>query len=147
MQPSDMMMAVIAAMVLVFPTRKGVFAEAGQRIRATLYGSAVGLSILGLFTLSQHMPVLLALIFLGTLWLARGMLKGPQPSNVYQYAISVAMSLIAGALSTQDAGYAAFTRIALTLAGAFAAAGAVALLDALTGWRDQLAAPARQATR
>lgn len=134
MQPSDMMMAVIAAMVLVFPTRQGVFAEAGQRIRATLYGSAVGLSILGLFTLSQHLPVLLALIFLGTLWLARGMLRGPQPSNVYQYAISVAMSLIAGALSTQDAGYAAFTRIVLTLAGAFAAAGAVALLDALTGW-------------
>lgn len=134
MQPSDMMMAVIAAMVLVFPTRRAVFSEAGQRIRATLYGSAVGLAVLWLFTFSQNLPVLLALIFLACLWLASKMLSGPQPSNVYQYAISVAMSLIAGALSTQDAGYAAFTRIVLTLAGAFAAAGAVALLDSLTGW-------------
>lgn len=144
MQPSDMMMAVIAAMVLVFPTRHAVFSEAAQRIRATFYGCALGLAILGLFTLSQHLPVLLALIFLDCLWLASKMLRGPHPSAVYQYAISVAMSLIAGALSTQDAGYAAFTRIMLTLAGAFAAAGAVALLDALTGWRDRPVAPARQ---
>jgi len=139
MQPSDMMMAVIAAMVLVFPTRQAVFSEAGQRVRATFYGSAVGLIVLGLFTLSQHLAVLLALIFLGCLWLANRMLSGPHPSNVYQYAISVALSLIAGALSTQDAGYAAFTRIALTLAGAFAAAFAVALLDGLTGWSDDSA--------
>ena len=137
MQPSDMMMAVIAAMVLVFPTRQAVFSEAAQRVRATFYGCAVGMAILGLFTLSQHLAVLLALIFLGALWLANMMLRGPYPSNVYQYAISVAMSLIAGALSTQDAGYAAFTRIVLTLAGAFAAAGAVALLDALTGWSKE----------
>lgn len=66
---------------------------------------------------------------------------GPHPSSVYQYAISVAMSLIAGALSTQDAGYATFTRIVLTLAGAFAAAGAVALLDELTGWSKDKSAP------
>lgn len=141
MQPSDMMMAVIASMVLVFPTPGAVFSEAGQRIRATFYGSAVGLAILGLFTLSQHLAVLLALIFLGSLWLASKMLKGPHPSNVYQYAISVAMSLIAGALSTQDAGYAAFTRIMLTLVGAFAAAGAVALLDELTGWSKDKSVP------
>ncbi|WP_268939864.1 hypothetical protein [Paracoccus aeridis] len=31
-----------------------------------------------------------------------------------------------------------------TLAGASAAAGAAALLDALTGWQDQSAAPARR---
>ena len=41
MQPSDMMMAVIAAMVLVFPTRHAVFSEAAQRIRATFYGCAL----------------------------------------------------------------------------------------------------------
>lgn len=151
MQPSDMMMAVIAAMVLVFPTRKAVFSEAAQRIRATFYGCGVGLAVLGLFTLSQHLTVLLALIFLGCLGLASKMLRGPHPSNVYQYAISVAMSLIAGALSTQDANYAAFTRIVLTLAGALAAAGAVALLDAMTGWAEEDAAgcpvaPSQQAS-
>lgn len=135
MQPSDMMMAVIAAMVLVFPTRRAVFFEARQRIRATLYGGMMALGVLAMFTLSPHLPVLLALIFLACLALASGMLKGPQPSNVYQYALSVMLSLIAGALSTQDAGYAMLSRVALTLTGAFAASFAVALLDALTGWR------------
>lgn len=135
MQPSDMMMAVIAAMVLVFPTRRAVFFEAQQRIRATLYGGIMALGVLALFTLSPHLPVLLCLIFLGCLGLASGMLKGPHPSNVYQYALSVMLSLVAGALSTQDAGTAMLSRVALTLAGAFAASFTVALLDALTGWR------------
>lgn len=77
----------------------------------------------------------MVLIFLGSLWLGCGMLSGRHPSNAYQYALSVALALIAGALSTQDAGYATFTRIILTLGGAFAAALAVALLDAWTQWR------------
>lgn len=140
MQPSDMMMAVIAAMVMVFPTRQAVFFEASQRIRATVLGSLMGGCVLALFTLSPHLPVLLAMIFLGCLWLASLMLNGRHPSNVYQYAMSVALSLIAGALSTQDPSYATFTRIVLTLTGAFSAAFAVALLDALTGWRADAAA-------
>ena len=135
MQPSDMMMAVIAAMVLVFPTRRAVFYEAQQRIRATVYGGAIALAVLGVFTLSPHLPVLLGLIFLGGLWFGNQMLHGPHPSMVYQYGYSVALALIAGALYTQDPGYATFTRIVLTLIGAFSAALAVALLDALTGWR------------
>lgn len=139
MQPSDMMMAVVAAMVLVFPTRRAVFSEALQRIRATFYGGAVALGILALFTLSPHLPILLVLIFLGGLWLGQKMLFGRHPSMVYQYAFSVTLALVAGALSTQDPGYAIFTRIVLTLTGAFAAAFAVALLDRLTHWR---AAPA-----
>jgi hypothetical protein len=135
MQPSDMMMAVVAAMVLVFPTRHAVFFEARQRMRATFYGGAVALSVLGMYLLSPHLPILLGLIFLGGLWLGSLMLNGPHPSMVYQYALSVALALIAGALSTQDAGYATFTRIVLTLTGAFTAAFTVALLDALTQWR------------
>lgn len=135
MQPSDMMMAMVAAMVIVFPTRTAVWSEAGQRVRATLYGTAIALATLYLFTFSQHLLILLGLIFLGGLYLGSRMLNGPQPSMVYQYAFSVALSLIAGALSTQDAGYASFTRIILTLAGAFTAAGTVALLDQLTNWR------------
>ena len=136
MQPSDMMMAVIAAMVLVFPTRHAVYFEAGQRIRATLQGSAIALAVLWLFTWSQHLLILLGLVFLSGLWFGSRMLSGRHPSMVYQYGYSVALALIAGALSTQDAGYAALTRIVLTLAGAFAAAFAVALLDALTHWQD-----------
>lgn len=144
MQPSDMMMAVIAAMVLVFPTRNAVWSEARQRIRATVYGGAVAVAILAPFVLSQHLPILLCLIFLGGLWFGSRMLSGPHPSMVYQYGFSVTMSLIAGALSTQDAGYAIFTRIVLTLVGALAAALAVALLDALTGWREGRAGPSTQ---
>ena len=131
------MMAVIAAMVLVFPTRHAVYFEARQRVRATFYGAAVAVPVLWLFTLSAHLPILLGLIFLGGLWLGSRMLSGPHPSNVYQYALSVALALIAGALSTQDAGYAVFTRIVLTLGGALTAAFVVALLDALTEWRHE----------
>ncbi len=139
MQPSDMMMAVIAAMVLVFPTREAVFSEAAQRIRATFYGSAIALGVLWLFTLSPHLLILLGLIFLAGLGLGSRMLRGPQPSMVYQYGFSVALALIAGALSTQEPAYATFTRIVLTLTGALMAALLVATLDAVTAWN---AAPA-----
>lgn len=135
--PSDMMMAVVAAMVLVFPTSRAVWAEAAQRIRATCYGGVMGLMILSLFTVSPHLSILLLMIFLSGLFLGSRMLSGPQPSMVYQYAFTVALALIAGALSTQDPGYATFTRIALTLMGALAATLLIALLDALTGWHDQ----------
>ncbi|WP_395541462.1 FUSC family protein [Neotabrizicola sp. sgz301269] len=136
MQPSDMMMAVVAAMVLVFPTRQAVFSEAAQRVCATIYGSAVALGVLALFVLSQHLPIILGLIFLGGLWFGQKMLSGPQPSMVYQYAFSVMLALVAGALSTQDAGYAVFIRIVLTMMGAFAAAFAIALLDRLAALRS-----------
>ncbi|WP_347309676.1 FUSC family protein [Defluviimonas sp. SAOS-178_SWC] len=122
-------------MVLVFPTRKAVFSEAFQRMRATLYGGAPALGILAPFVVSPHLPIILGLTFLGGLWLAQKMLFGPQPSMVYQYAFSVALALVAGAFSTQDVAYAIFTRTVLTLAGAFTVAIAIALLDAMTGWR------------
>lgn len=134
MQPSDMMMAMIAAMVIVFPTGARVWDEAFQRVRATVYGGAVALAVLGLFTFSAHLPVILGLIFLSGLFFGTKMLNGPHPSMVYQYAFSVTLALVAGALSTQDPAYATFTRIALTLVGAFTAAFAVAGLDTLTQW-------------
>jgi uncharacterized membrane protein YeaQ/YmgE (transglycosylase-associated protein family) len=139
MQPSDMMMAMIAAMVIVYPTGERVWDEAFQRIRATLYGAGVALLVLWLFTLSQHLVIILGLIFLSGLFFGSRMLSGPRPSMVYQYAFSVTLALVAGALSTQDPGYAAFTRIVLTLIGAFTAAFVVAGLDMVTRWRDDLA--------
>lgn len=145
MQPSDMMMAMVAAMVLVFPTGGRVWDEAFQRVRATLYGATLAMAVLWLFTFSQHLPIVLGLIFLTGLYLGSKMLNGPHPSMVYQYAFSVVLALVAGALSTQDPAYASFTRIVLTMAGAFSAAFAVALLDNLTRWRGRpLAAAAQQ---
>lgn len=142
MQPADMMMAMVATMVLVFPTRKAVTSEAMQRVCATLYGGAAALALLALWMLWPHLPILLGLIFLAGLGFGHLMLVGRQPSMVYQYAFSVVLALVAGALSTQDPGYATFTRIVLTVAGAFAAAFTVGLLVALTDWRGERAAPA-----
>lgn len=139
MQPSDMMMAVIAALVLVFPTRRSVVWEAAQRVRATFYGSAAAVVALTIVAWSPHLPIVVVLIFLTGLYFGDRMLRGPHPSMVYQYAFSVMLALVAGALSTQDASYAVFTRIALTLVGAGTAVGAVAILDGLFGW--QAAAP------
>ena len=52
-------MAVITAMMVVFPTRNVVFSEAGQRVHATLYGGGIALAALSLFTLSPQLPILL----------------------------------------------------------------------------------------
>lgn len=139
MAPSDLTMALIAAMVIVFPTRGQVWSEATQRVRATLMGAVAGFAILSVVLLSSHLAVLLAAVFLAGLWAGNGMLHGRQSAMVYQYALSVALSLVVGALSSQDPAYASYTRIVLTLAGAFTAAFAVALLDALTDWRGQRA--------
>ncbi len=137
MQPSDMMMAMIAAMVIVFPTRVRVWVEARERIDATLYGAGAAAIVLLLVTVSFHLFVIVALVFLTALCFGSKMLSGAKPSTLYQYALSVALALIAGAVTTQDPAYASYTRIALTVAGAFSAALAVALLDALTGWAHQ----------
>ncbi|MEI2685690.1 MAG: FUSC family protein [Cypionkella sp.] len=134
MQPSDMMMAMIAAMVIVFPTRTRVWDEAFQRVRATLLGTGIALPMLWLFTLSSHLPIILGLVFLAGLFFGSKMLSGPHPSMVYQYAFSVTLALVAGRSLTQDPAYASFTRIVLTLLGAFTAAFCVALLDMLTRW-------------
>jgi hypothetical protein len=135
MQPEDIMLAVMAALVLVFPTRDEVFREARQRMRATLFGSALAVAVLGVHALSPHLPVLLGLVFLAGLWVGRRMLFDPRPHLAFQYAYPAALALIAGALGTQDLGAAILSRAGLTLIGAFTAAFAVAWLDRLTGWR------------
>ena len=144
MQPGDMMLAMIAAMVLVFPTGKAALGEANDRVSATLLGAAMAAVVLAGATMLPVLPVVLTLIFLGSLWLGQGMLTGPRPAPVYQYALSVGLALIAGALSSQDAIYSTVTRVALTLLGAYATSFAVALLDSLTGWAEPTveAAPA-----
>ncbi len=135
MSPSDIMLAIMAALVLVFPTREAVFFEARQRMRATLYGSALAIAVLVVYPLSPHLPILLGLIFLAGLWAGQKMLFDPRPHMAFQNAYPAAMALIAGALSTQDLGTAVLSRVVLTLTGAFTAAFAVAYLDQLTRWR------------
>ncbi|QYX56325.1 FUSC family protein [Roseovarius sp. SCSIO 43702] len=140
MPPSDMMLAIMAAMVLVFPTRRAVFFEARQRMRATLYGSALAVAVVAVYPLSPKLPILLGLVFLAGLWVGTKVLHDPRPHMAYQNAYPAALALIAGALSTQDLGQAVVSRVLLTLAGAFTAAYLVAILDHLTGWRTRAAA-------
>lgn len=137
MPPSDIMLAIMAAMVLVFPTRRAVFFEAGQRMRATLYGSALAVAVVAVYPLSPKLPILLGLVFLAGLWVGTRVLHDPRPHMAYQNAYPAALALIAGALGTQDLGQAVLSRVLLTLVGAFTAAYAVALLDRLTGWRGR----------
>lgn len=48
LQPSDIMLAMITAMVLVFPTGKAALAEANERVLVTLYGGAMTAVVLAL---------------------------------------------------------------------------------------------------
>lgn len=131
MPASDMILAIGAIFVLVFPTRGQAVSEALQRSLATLYGTGAALLILGALSWNGHFAILLGLVALAGLAFGWRMMEGPQPSMVYQYGLSVCLALVAGALSSQSPAYAALMRVLLTGAGAISAALLVALLDRL----------------
>ncbi|KGB83788.1 MAG: FUSC family protein [Confluentimicrobium sp.] len=141
---SDMLLAVAAVFVLVFPTREQVFSEARERVIATAYGAGLSIVILTILTLSSHFEVLIGLVFLAGLFLADRMIHGRYEAMVYQFALTTTLALVMSALSTQSPGYAAFTRIVLVFGGAVAAAFLVALLDAIFLGPDQPDEPATQ---
>lgn len=127
----DMVLALAAIFPLVFPTRHEAFAEAGERIVATVFGAAAALVILAVFTLSAHFLVLLLLVFLAGVYFGEKMIEGKRSAGLYQFALSVAVVLVATSLSTAEPAYAVATRILLTISGSIVAALAVAVLDAL----------------
>lgn len=129
--PSNIILAIAPVFVLVFPTRETFLAEAWERSFATILGAAMAGLILFGVRLSAHFELLLGYAFLAALFLASRMMSGRHPAMVYQFALSVMVALTAGALSTQEPGYAAMTRIVLTLLGAVGAAYATALLEVL----------------
>lgn len=128
---SNLMLAVAATFVLVFPTRETLFAEAKERTVSTALGACVAAMILFVLTLNAHLPILLGLVFLAGLFFGSRMMRGYYPGMVYQFGMSVTLALVAGALSTQEPAYAAMTRTVLTLVGAVAAAYLTAVLEAL----------------
>ena len=75
--------------------------------------------------------MLVGLVFLTVLYFATMMMVGRHPPMVYQFAFSVMISLVAGALSTQNPVSASTLRIVLTLVGAVGAAFLTALLERL----------------
>ena len=131
MPASDMILAIGAIFVLVFPTRGQAISEAMQRTLATLYGTGAALLILLALSWNAHFAILLGLVALAGLLFGWRMVEGRHPSMVYQYALSVCIALVAIALSSQSPAYASIMRILLTGAGAVSAAILVGLLDSL----------------
>ena len=140
MPPSDMILAIGAIFVLVFPTRGAAMSEAGQRILATIYGTAAALVVLTVLSRDGHFAVLLTLVALAGAVFGGLMMTGRFPTMVYQYALSVCLALVAVALSSQAPAYAFVMRILLTAVGAVSAALLVALLDRLFIAEDHLRA-------
>lgn len=128
---SNMMMAIAAIFVLCFPTREQLFAEARERIFATVLGASAAGVALFLMTLNAHFFMLVGLVFLTVLYFATMMMVGRHPPMVYQFSASAALSLIVGALTTQEPSYAALTRLALTFGGTVVAALLTATLESL----------------
>jgi hypothetical protein len=131
MPASDMLLAFGAIFVLVFPTGRQAMAEAKERSLATIFGTVAALIMLAIMGWNGHFVILLGLVALVGLFFGARMMQGPHSSMVYQYALSVTVALVATALTSQSPAYAAVTRILLTVIGAIAAAGLVAVLDAL----------------
>lgn len=128
---SNMMMAIAAVFVLCFPTRERLFAEAKERVTATVLGALAAGVALFILTVSAHFIVVVGLVFLVALYFASKMMSGKHPSMMYQFSLSVALSLIVGALTTQEPSYAAFTRVVLTFGGTIVAALLTATLESL----------------
>lgn len=128
---SNMMLAVAGMFVLVHSTRQSIWREAGQRSFSVLLGGGIGLGILSAMTISSHLSVLLALVFLATLWLGSKMLSGRLPAMTYQDSASVMISLVGSALATSEPSFAFIQRAGLTVAGTLVAALVVSILDAL----------------
>lgn len=128
---SNMMLAVAGMFVLVHSTRQSIWREAGQRSFSVLLGGSIGLGILTVMTVAGHLAVLVALIFLATLWVGHKMLTGRLPAMAYQDAGSVMISLVGSALATSEPTFAFVQRAGLTVAGTLLAALLVSILDAL----------------
>ena len=128
---SNMILGVAAMFVLVFPARRSVWAEAGQRTFSVLLGGSLGMVIVTLLNISSHLIVLMAAIFLVVMWLATKMIHGRLPSMAYQDAASVMLSLVGGALATSEPSFAFMQRAGLTIVGTIVAAFAVSLLETL----------------
>ena len=128
---SNLMLAVAAIFVIVFPTRGQVWAEARERIFATVLGGALALLILAGAMLTAHLVNLLLMLLLASLFLGDRMVHGRRPPMVYQFALSAMIAIVGAALTTRGPLEATLLRIGLTIAGAIVAALLTSLLEAL----------------
>lgn len=128
---SNIILVLAAVFVLVFPSRKKLFAEAWERTVATLLGGCATVVILVIFYFCAHPPILLGMMFLVALFFAHCMMTGHRAPMVYQFACSVMIALTISAIFSSSALSAIVLRIVLTLTGAMVAAFVTSLLEAL----------------
>lgn len=128
---SNMILAIGGMYILVFTTHSDIWREVGQRSLSTLIGGGAALTVLGALTVSGHLVVLLALVFLFVLDLSQKMMTGRFRPMVYQDAASIMISIAGSALATSDPAFAFMQRAGLTMVGALAAAVIVGILDTL----------------
>lgn len=128
---SNMILAVAAVFVLSFPTHETLLAEAKERTYATFIGGLAACLILMGITFVGHLFMLLGLTFLIGLLFASKMMTGRHPPMVYQFALSAAISIAGGALTSQEPMYSTITRVILTMGGAVSAALLTSMLEAL----------------
>lgn len=128
---SNMMMAVAAIFVMAFPTRERHWAEARERILATVLGGSLALAILVAVSFSAHLGNLLLLIFLAALFLGSRMVSGRHPPMVYQFALSAMVAIVGAALTAKAPVDTTLLRIGLTMGGAVSASLLTGLLEAL----------------
>ena len=128
---ADNVLAIAAIFALVLPTQRHQWAEAADRTIGTAIGAAAALIVLALLVVINQFPVLMLLVFLASMILAARMMTSRLNATVYQFSLSVMLALIAIALTTQSPGYAAFTRLVVTLVGAGVAVLATTLIEGL----------------
>lgn len=133
---SNLIMGVAAVFALCFPTRETLFSEAIERSIATVMGGLVAFAVLFILSLNGHFIMLLLMMSLVALTFGTLMMTGKRSPTVYQFALSAAISLVAGALTNQEPIYSTLTRMLLTFGGAIAAAFLTALLETLVFRQD-----------
>ncbi len=128
---SNMMLSMAAVFVMVFPSRAQRWAEARERIRATVLGGGMALLLLATLSLSAHAVNLVLLVALGGLLLGHRMVFGRQAPMVYQYALSAMVAIVGAALTAKAPLDTTVLRIVLTLGGAVSASLLTGLLESV----------------
>ena len=128
---ANMMLAIGATFVLMFPTRETLQAEAWERSFSTLLGGGVGIVIILIVNVVAHPLIFLLLVALGALYFSQKMVDGRHPAMVYQFGASAMISVATAAVGGQEPTYALLTRVILTFGGAVAAAYLTILLESL----------------
>lgn len=128
---SNITLVITAVFTLMFPCKEHQFEEARERSYATIVGGGFALVILTTFGFVGHLSVLFFMTLIAGIFLANQMINGKNPPMVYQFTLSVMMTLICGSLNDQSPVYLTILRILLTIIGTLGAVFLYATLERL----------------